>query len=219
MYQALGQKVWVIPQGYIPKESSGRKPEMESHETACILNTSNQDAHIEIFIYFSDKDPVGPYSLTVPPQRTKHVRFNDLDDPQPIPKAKDYSSVIKSDMPVVVQHTRLDSRQAENALLSTVAYPSAESQTSKMESSKKGSRKKKERKSWLGGIKEKFESRIDEERIDEAIGRYITVNVLSRQDEFIAKRGDLITHEIVEKASREGMLEKILSHTSKKPIK
>jgi hypothetical protein len=31
--------------------------------------------------------------------------------------------VINSDVPIVVQHTRLDSRQAENALLSTVAFP------------------------------------------------------------------------------------------------
>jgi hypothetical protein len=28
------------------------------------------------------------------------------------------------DVPIVVQHTRLDSRQAENALLSTIAYGS-----------------------------------------------------------------------------------------------
>jgi hypothetical protein len=31
--------------------------------------------------------------------------------------------VIRSDAPIVVQHTRLDSRQAENALLTTIAYP------------------------------------------------------------------------------------------------
>ncbi|HKA52369.1 MAG TPA: sensory rhodopsin transducer, partial [Candidatus Binatia bacterium] len=36
----------------------------------------------------------------------------------------DYASLIESDVPVVIQHTRLDSRQAENALLSTVAYAS-----------------------------------------------------------------------------------------------
>ncbi len=34
-----------------------------------------------------------------------------------------YASGITSDVPIVVQHTRLDSRQAENALLSTLAYP------------------------------------------------------------------------------------------------
>ena len=50
------------------------------------------------------------------------VRFNDLDDPEPIPRDTEYASVIESDVPIVVQHTRLDSRQAENALLSTIAY-------------------------------------------------------------------------------------------------
>jgi hypothetical protein len=34
-----------------------------------------------------------------------------------------FSTVIESDVPVVVQYTRLDSRQAENALLSTMVYP------------------------------------------------------------------------------------------------
>ena len=48
-----------------------------------------------------------------------------LTDPEPIPRDTDYSSVIRSDVPIVAQHTRLDSRQAENALLSTIAYPSA----------------------------------------------------------------------------------------------
>ena len=42
----------------------------------------------------------------------------------PIPKDTDYASVIESDVPIVVQHTRLDSRQAELALISTVAYAS-----------------------------------------------------------------------------------------------
>ncbi len=50
------------------------------------------------------------------------MRFNELEDPEPIPPDTDYASVIESDVPIVVQHTRLDSRQAENALLSTIAY-------------------------------------------------------------------------------------------------
>ncbi len=73
---------------------------------------------MEITVYFSDRGPVGPYRVTVPAGRTRHVRFNELDDPQPIPKDTKYSSVFESDVPIVVQHTRLDSRQAENALLS-----------------------------------------------------------------------------------------------------
>lgn len=95
---------------------------MTSHETACLLNVSDQDAHVKITIYFSDRDPIGPYRITVPARRTKHIRFNDLTDPEPIPRDTDYASIIESDIPIVVQHTRLDSRQAENALLSTIAY-------------------------------------------------------------------------------------------------
>jgi len=98
---------------------------MLSHETVCLLNASGEDANVEIMIYYSDREPVGPYKITVPAQRTRHVRFNDLTEPEPIPRDKDFSSVIRSNVPIVAQHTRLDSRQAENALLSTVAYPSA----------------------------------------------------------------------------------------------
>ena len=98
---------------------------MTSHETACLLNTSDQDAHVVITMYYSDREPVGPYRVTVPARRTRHLRFNDLTDPAPIPRGTDYSSVIESDVPIVVQHTRLDSRHAANALLSTIAYPGA----------------------------------------------------------------------------------------------
>ncbi len=125
MSKPVGVREWVIAEGYIPSESHGPQPQMTSHETVCILNAGEHDAHIEITIYYSDRDPVGPYRLTVPARRTKHVRFNNLDHPEPIPRDTDYSSVIRSDVPIVAQHTRLDSRQSENALLSTMAYPNA----------------------------------------------------------------------------------------------
>jgi hypothetical protein len=119
---AYGRKVWVIPEGYIPSYGNGPEPEFTSHETACILNTGSQQAHISITIFFEDRDPVGPYTLTLEAQRTVHLRFNELEDPEKIPLDTDYASLIESDVPVVVQHTRLDSRQAENALISTIAY-------------------------------------------------------------------------------------------------
>ncbi|HET7513117.1 MAG TPA: sensory rhodopsin transducer [Chthoniobacterales bacterium] len=119
----IGRKQWAIAEGWIPSWSHGPEPEMLSHETACILNSNDTEAHIEIMVYFSDREPAGPYKLTVPPRRTLHQRFNDLKDPEPIPKATNYASIITADVPIVVQHTRLDSRQAENALLSTIAYP------------------------------------------------------------------------------------------------
>lgn len=99
---------------------------MTSHETACLLNTSDETAHVNITIYFSEKEPAGPYRITVPANRTIHLRFNDLDDPEPVPRGTDYASVIEADVPIVVQHTRLDSRQSANALLTTIAYASAD---------------------------------------------------------------------------------------------
>ena len=124
MSQPIGKTRWAIAEGYIPAYGTGPEPQFTSHETACLLNTSDHDAQVEITIYFSDREPVGPYRITVPARRTKHLRFNDLSDPELIPRDTDYASVIESDVPIVVQHTRLDSRQAENALLSTIAYAS-----------------------------------------------------------------------------------------------
>lgn len=124
MRTAVGCKRWAIAEGYIPGWSHGPEPQFTSHETVCFLNTSDQDAHIEITIFYANREPVGPYRLVVPARRTKHVRFNELTDPEPIPHEVDYASLIESDVPVVIQHPRLDSRQAENALLSTVAYAS-----------------------------------------------------------------------------------------------
>lgn len=121
-HQAIGRKRWAIAEGYIPGWSHGPEPQMISHETVCLLNASDQDAHVEITIFFKDREPAGPYRVTVPARRTLHVRFNDLTDPEPIPRDTDFASVIESDVPVVAQHTRLDSRQAENALMSTIAF-------------------------------------------------------------------------------------------------
>lgn len=121
--KGIGKKQWAIAEGYIPAWSHGPEPEMTSHETACMLNTNDSDANVEIMIYFKDRDPAGPYRVTVPARRTLHLRFNSLEDPEPVPKGVDYASTISSDLPIVVQHTRLDSRQSESALISTIAYP------------------------------------------------------------------------------------------------
>ncbi|HEY2134531.1 MAG TPA: sensory rhodopsin transducer [Xanthobacteraceae bacterium] len=120
--EAIGRTRWAIPEGYIPSQSSFTERALVSHETACILNVTDRDAHVAITIFFATREPVGPYRVTVAARRTLHLRFNDLDDPQPVPRDTDYASVFESDVPIVVQHTRLDSRQAEVALLSTMAY-------------------------------------------------------------------------------------------------
>ena len=120
--EAIGRRRWAIPEGYIPSESKFADRALVSHETACILNAGDREAKIALTIFFADREPVGPYRISVGARRTLHLRFNDLDNPQPIPRDTDYASVFESDVPIIIQHTRLDSPRAELALLSTVAY-------------------------------------------------------------------------------------------------
>jgi hypothetical protein len=118
----IGATTWVFADGYIPAGSTGPAPDMTSHESACMLNAGEVDAHVEIELFFTDRAPAGPYRLTVPARRALHQRLNDLTDPEPVPVGADYCCVITSDAPIVVQHTRLDSRQPANALMTTIAY-------------------------------------------------------------------------------------------------
>ena len=118
----MGKKRWAIAEGYIPPDDPSKPPAVVSHEVACLLNTNDRDAHVELRLYFQDREPAGPYRVTVGARRTLHLRFNDLDAPEPVPRGVDYASVIESDVPIVVQHTRLDTRWEKAALASTVAY-------------------------------------------------------------------------------------------------
>jgi hypothetical protein len=123
--EPIGRKRWAIAEGYIPSESSFTERALVSHETACILNAGDRDAHVAITIFLADREPVGPYRVTVGARRTLHLRFDDLKEPAAVPRDTDYSSVFESDVPIVVQHTRLDSRHAEVSLLSTTAFSDA----------------------------------------------------------------------------------------------
>ncbi len=119
----VGRRVWAIAEGYIPGRSFSQSHDLVSHEAACILNATDDPAQIDITIYFKDREPAGPYKVSVAARRTLHLRFNDLSDPEPVPRDTSYASVIRSDVPIVVQHTRLDSRDPHIALLSTIAFP------------------------------------------------------------------------------------------------
>lgn len=68
---------------------------------------------------------MGPYRVTVAARRTLHLRFNDLEQPAAVPRDTDYSSLFELDVPIILQHTRMDSRRSEVSLLSTIAYADA----------------------------------------------------------------------------------------------
>lgn len=119
----IGRTLWVVPGGHIPSESTGEEPRYTSNDSLFILNATDREADLRITIFYSDRGPVGPYPLRVHPERIRHVRFNDLIDPEAIPLDADYAAVIESNVPVVVQFSRRDTSRAKNAISTTIAFP------------------------------------------------------------------------------------------------
>jgi hypothetical protein len=89
MEGTIGSRCWALPEG--------------NRETASLLNTSAQDAHVEMTLFFSDREPAGPYRMTVPSRRSQPLRLKDFRDPEPVPAGANFSTVIESDVPIVVQ--------------------------------------------------------------------------------------------------------------------
>ena len=121
MFEAHGEKIWYIPDGYIPPKSTG---ELLSHESICVLNRASIDAGLSITIFFEDREPMEQIHVTVPGRRTLHIRTSSLlKDGVPIPAGVPYAIEVVSSIPIIVQYSRMDSTQAENTLMSTMAYP------------------------------------------------------------------------------------------------
>jgi len=120
--QALGAKVWVIPDGFLPSQSTG---ELKSHESTCVLNLRARPAVVKLTAYFEDREPLGGFRVVCPPRRTVHIRLDILknDRQESIPTSVPFALKVESDINVVVQHTRLDSTQAALALMTTMAFP------------------------------------------------------------------------------------------------
>jgi hypothetical protein len=118
----LGRTCWAIAGGHIPLHSTGEEPAWTSRDVLCVLNTTDGDAQVTLTLVYADQEPVGPYALVVPARRVRHVRFNDLIDPLVIPLDTPYAAVIESDVPIVVQWTRVDTGQAANAIASLIAF-------------------------------------------------------------------------------------------------
>ncbi len=121
----IGKRIWAIPGSNIPLEQTGREPEFTSHDSLWMLNATGDDARIEITIYYTDREPVGPYEIDVEARRVRQVRINDLIDPEAIPLETDYAAVVESDTPIVAQLTTMDTRLAESSRTSTLGYGEA----------------------------------------------------------------------------------------------
>lgn len=120
--QTTGARLWIVPDGYLPSRSTGDLP---SHESTCVLNLSARQAVVKLTVFFEDREPLGGFRAVCPPKRTIHIRLDALknDRRQSIPTGIPFALKVESSVPVVVQHTRLDSTQPALALMTTMAFP------------------------------------------------------------------------------------------------
>jgi hypothetical protein len=109
-----------VPDAYLPEESSGNAL---SHEASCLLNTSDEDAQVRFTFYFEDREPVGPVDVTLGARRTWHVRLDDASQigGVELPRGVPYAYSVESDVPIVVQHSRLDASEGYT-LFTTIAH-------------------------------------------------------------------------------------------------
>lgn len=121
--KAIGKIDWAFAAGRIPFLSTGKEPEFISHDKIAVLNTSQEEAEIEIFIIYEDVKPVGSYTIKVKPQRLRKIRFNDLIDPEAMQLERNYSCYIRTNVKVVIQYCRMNTGTNSNAEMSTMAYP------------------------------------------------------------------------------------------------
>jgi hypothetical protein len=117
-----GKRSWLIGDGYLPVKSRG---EHISHESVCVLNLTDQDAVIQLTIYFEDREPMKDLLSFCKAQRTHHIRLDRITDQAGniIPRGVPYAIQVDSDIPVIVQHTRLDTTQKALSLMTVMAYP------------------------------------------------------------------------------------------------
>lgn len=117
----LGNTEWAIGDGFMSNTSCGG---YDSHEAVCVLNLSDSPANIAITVYFEDCEPMTGFTAQCGAQRTNHIRLDKIKNGrgEQIPKEKPYALLVQSDVPIVVQHSRMDVTQAEMTLMSTIAY-------------------------------------------------------------------------------------------------
>ncbi len=117
----IGNKTWLIGDGFMASHINDYNI---SHESVCVLNVSDEDCDIVLTFYFEDRDPMRGFTSKCAANRTHHVRLDKLRDADgnPVPKDVPYAILVECSIPVVIQHTRLDTTPANQSLMTTMAY-------------------------------------------------------------------------------------------------
>ncbi len=123
MGKTIGSKTWFIADGYYSSISKGQL--FNSHEAICVLNPGKEDAQIHITLYFEDRDKIDGFMAQCKGERTNHIRMDKIRDSngKGVPMDVPYAMMVESDRDIIVQYSRMDTSQAEMALMTTMAHP------------------------------------------------------------------------------------------------
>lgn len=120
-----GALTWLIPDAYLAAPADDDEA-MKNHEAVCILNVSPDDARLKIDFYFEDHAPVENIEITVPAKRCPHIRLDKKEQIGgcEIPFDVPYGMRIRSDVPIVVQYSRMYASGGRiDSVITTIAYP------------------------------------------------------------------------------------------------
>ena len=121
MANGIGKKLWLIPDCELPQPGEGVA---KGHESVIIVNDSDNDAVIDVKLFFTDKDFEHEIKWTVKKNRVRCFRMNRLEDMCgfEVPFETQYAMKLTSSENIVVQYGRLDNTQANLAFYTTLGY-------------------------------------------------------------------------------------------------
>ncbi len=123
MGKTYGKKTWLIPDCFL---NSVSKNENVSHESICVINTTDVDAEINLTLFYEDRDKIeGEFVSQCKAGRTHHIRLDKIVSKhgEKIVRDVPYAILAESNTELVVQYSRLDTSAVEMALMTTIAYP------------------------------------------------------------------------------------------------
>lgn len=120
--KAYGKTTWLIGDAFWDSHSNGIYP---SHESICVLNTSDKDAHISMTLFFEDREKKTGFDSFCKAGRTHHIRMDRIVSTtgETVPLDVPYAILVESDTPIVVQYSRCDTAQEALTFMTTMAYP------------------------------------------------------------------------------------------------
>ena len=118
--KGYGKKTWLIPDAFYNSKWNGQV----SHESVCVINTSGEDAKISLTLFFEDREKMDGFNAVCGAGRTHHIRMDKQVSAsgQTVPQDVPYAILCESSVDIVVQYSRLDTSQAEMALMSVMGY-------------------------------------------------------------------------------------------------